>query len=144
MKNFLIRLFLSLCIVLLSGYSQLDAHTYQACIPHSSTKNSKNLEQARFATAQKSLAMITKPASSDRKKVTFKLKATEKNEEEEVEPAVTSSKKYLESSNYFSATFWAQALSYFFCYNKGILPVCKHLFNFPSPGRYLLFQVFRI
>jgi hypothetical protein len=144
MKNFLIRLFLSLCLVLLSGYSQLYGQPDQSGIYPSSTKHATNLGQASFANAQKSLALLSKTASSNRKKVAFKLKAIEvEEEEEEDEHAVPASKKYSES-NYFSATFWAQTLSYFFCCSKKILPVGKHSFYIPSPSRHLLFQVFRI
>lgn len=144
MKNHLTRLFLSLFIFLLSGYSQLYAHANQGSIHHSSTNLLKNLEQASFASAQNILALHSRSVTSERKKEPFKLKAINEIEEEEEEEVSASSKKHAETRNYFSTLFWVQTLHYFLRFGHEALAVSDQLSNFPSAKRHLLFQVFRI
>ena len=144
MRNYLIRLFLSLCILLLSGYSQLYGNTNQGYIRHTATHLSDNSEQARFASTQKNLAVVLSTVSPGKPMEPFNLKATENIEEKEEQHVLISSKKISDNSNYFAATFWAQALSYFFWCSQTILPVDQPLAYYPSQRRHLLFQVFRI
>ena len=144
MRNYIVRLFLSLCILLLSGYSQLYGNTNQGYIRLTATHLPDNLEQARFASAQKSLAVVLNTVSPGKHMEPFNLKATENIEEKEEQHVIISSKKQPDNSKYFAASFWAQALSYFFWYSQTPLPADQPLSYFPSQRRHLLLQVFRI
>jgi hypothetical protein len=144
MSKFLLRLFLTLCLVFLGGYSHLYAHTNQGSVHHSSTKILKSSAQASFLSTQQSLALISKPATSQTIKRPFKLKATQENEEKEEEQVLIASKKVSDSSNYFSALFWAQTLIYFLRFGHDTLSACASVPFIPATRRHLLLQVFRI
>jgi hypothetical protein len=144
MKNYLLRLFLSLCIVFLSGYSQLYAHGTQAYAHPSSTKLLQYLAQASTENPQFSQVLVDKAALTQLKKAPFKLRATPEKEEKEDEQVVSSLKKYPGGSPYFSELFWAQTLRHLFRFSEVAIPFSEHLAYFPSFRRHLLFQVFRI
>lgn len=144
MKIFLLRLFLSLYLLFPGGYGALYFHTSPGSAHHSSTFLLKKSEKASFAGPQKSLAQASSIARSGFKTAPFKLKATQEKEEEEEEQETASFKKQSSTSAYFSAYFWAHALSYFFSFSKGILPFSRHIAFIPPANRQLLFQVFRI
>ncbi|MGV3504750.1 MAG: hypothetical protein ACO1O1_13665 [Adhaeribacter sp.] len=143
MKNYLLRLFLSLCIVFLSGYSQLYAHGIQGISHPSSGKLLQYLEQARFASPQHTQDLSARASLSQLKKAPFKLRTTLEKEEKEDEPTISSFKKY-SGSLYFSPLFWVHTLRFLFRFGKAALPFSGHFAYFPSFRRHLLFQVFRI
>jgi hypothetical protein len=122
----------------------LYGNTNQGYIRHTSTHLSDNLEQGGFASTQKNLAVDLHTVSPGKPMEPFNLKATENIEEEEEQHVLISSKKISYNSRYFAATYWAQALSYFFWYSQTTLPVDQPLSYFTSQRRHLLFQVFRI
>lgn len=141
MKKLLIRFFLSLCILLLSGYSQLYAHTYQDCICHSSKKILLSPEHASFGAVQNNQTLLLKSASSITENENSKLVATafECEDEESI-----SFKKFLENSNYFTTVFHALVFGFFCLFLKKRLLSSKHSIYFSSYKWYLLFCVFRI
>jgi len=143
MKKFLLTSFLPLCILLLSGYSQLYTHAYRGVIHDSSSKLSERLEQACLGSEEISLSLIKKFAVSDSDDKTPIIDATEVREEEE-EYELLPCKRNRESSNYFSAVFCALTRGYLFSYTREILSFCKHFSDVSSNRRHLLLQVFTI
>lgn len=140
MIKFLIRFLLSLCILLLSGYSHLHAHAYQELSSYALIKNLKGSEHVSFRTVQNVQTFISSLSPSVTEK-SFKVEAAEIEEEENKS---VSFKKYLENSNYLTAVFYVLALAYFFRYIKTSLLFCKHFSYTLSQRRYLIFHVFRI
>lgn len=140
MKKFLVRSFLALIILILSGYGQLYAHASWASIYDSSSKLSETSEQTSFGTGQNHLPSIKKFGASDRDTI-FKLDATEVVEEEQ---KLLSSKKSQTSSDYFAAIFCGLTRGYFFGNIQEILPFCKHFQDISFYRRHLVLQVFRI
>jgi len=132
---------LSLCILLLSVYSQLYAHTYRDGISHSSLKNQINSEQARFGTGQNSPVLARKFVLSVTEKESLKIGVAEIEEEDN---KLISFKKYLKNSNYFSTVFYALVFGFLGLFLRIHLPSCKHSLNFPSYKLFLLFRVIRI
>lgn len=142
MKKFIIKFFLSLCVLLAGGYGQLYAYGHQQdCICFSPIKAPKKSEEANFCAVRNSpAAFVIQSASSGKEKATYVIDIAEK-EAEEYESA--SSKKYLEISNYFTTRFDAQAAGNLFGDLKS-LPFCKHFSYISSYRCYLVLQVFRI
>ena len=139
MKKLLIRFFLSLCIILLSGYSQLYAHTYQDGIRHSSIKALLKSEHAGIGKLQNTQALPHKFSSS----VTENLKLSVAEIEEEDDEFI-SFKKLLEHSNYFTAVFYALVFGCLGLFLSKRLSSDKHSFKFPTCKLFLLFRVIRI
>ena len=143
MKKLLGRCFFTLCILLLSGYSQLYAHAYRTPAHDSSSKLSEKIALATCVEGENSLPLVKKFAVSDREK-TFIIGATEVREEEEDEHEPGFFKKSRESIHYFAAIFCTLTRGYFFSYMREILSFCKHFSDISSGRRHLTFQVFRI
>lgn len=141
MNRFIVKFFLSLCVLLVGGYSQLYAYAYQDCVCFSPIKTPKKSEEANFCSIQKSsAAFIIQSAASGKEKATYQIDIAEK-EIEEYESA--SSKKFLEISNYFTTLFDAQSVGNLFDDLKS-LPLGKHFSYISSYRCYLVLQVFRI
>ena len=139
MKKLLIRFFLSLCVILLSGYSQLYAHTYEDGIRHTSIKVLLKSEHASFGKVQNNQALPHKFSSS----VTESRKLSVAEIEEEDDEFI-SFKKLLEQSNYFAAVFYALVFGCLGLFLSQRLPSGKHALYFPSCKLFLLFRVIRI
>ncbi|HEY9048453.1 MAG TPA: hypothetical protein VIN08_21245 [Ohtaekwangia sp.] len=140
MKKFLVRVFLLLGIHL-TGFSQLHAEKQGDYIHDSSAVLPGAPAQAIFDAEQRSLALMIRSASSDRKKEVFTIDVTEIREEEDDESI--SFKKRLESSSYIVSILFAQTHGYFFSYTKKVLPF-NNDFSSTSSNRYLILQVIRI
>jgi len=139
MKKFIVKFFLSLCVLLAGGYSQLYAYASQDCVCFSPIKVPKKSEEANFCPIRNSPAAFIIQAASGEGHATYRMDIAEK-EAEEYESAA--SKKYLEISNYFTTVFDAQAAGNLFGDLKN-LPYGKH-FSYISSWCYLVLQVFRI
>jgi len=139
MKKLMIRFFLTLCIFLLSGYSQFYAHAGQDHILHSSVTTLNGPAHASLGTAQDHQALALHFAASNTD--SHKIVAEEITEEEHKS---VSFKKYLESSSCITAVFYALTFAYFCHLIKKRLLSCEHSFDFASHKRYLLFRVLRI
>ncbi|MEO5601980.1 MAG: hypothetical protein ABIR06_13755 [Cyclobacteriaceae bacterium] len=138
MTKFLVRSILSLCILVLSGSSQLYAHACDA-----SSKLSERLERQAFEPGDNNLLFSKKFAASERDK-TFIVEPTEGKEEEEHDQGLASRKKNRLSNHNFVAVFCALTRGYFFSYIKEILIYSKHFSDLPSQRRHLIFQLFII
>src|SRR5688500_3893431 len=101
MKNSLVRSFLSLCILLLSGFGLSYGHAYGTSTEKSSQGISEETEHAGFDEGH-SFHFINSSAAS--KHVEIKIQALEIIEEEE-KHQWSSSKKNREISNFFTAIF---------------------------------------
>ena len=141
MKKFIVKFFLSLCVLLAGGYSQLYAYASQDCVCFSPIKVPKKSEEANFCPIRnRPAAFVIQSAASGKENATYRIDIAEK-EAEEYESA--SSKKYLEISNYFTTLFDAQAAGNLFG-DRQSLPFCKHFSYISSHRCYLVLQVFRI
>jgi hypothetical protein len=141
MNRFIVKFFLSLCILLAGGYSQLYAYAYQDCVCFSPIKVPKKSEETNFCPIQnRPVAFVIQSAASGKEKATYVIDIAEK-EAEEYESA--SSKKYLEISSYFTTRFDAQAAENLFGDLKSS-PFGKHFSYISSYRCYLVLQVFRI
>ena len=138
MLKTLVQYLLFLCIILLCGYSQRYLHTDQAFTPNPSLNNHERAEDASIDALHNAPACIFNVSSSETEN-SFNLKATEIEENKQ-----NLYKKYLESSNYFTALVYILALLFFFRHFKTSLRFCKHFSYTSSKRRFLVFQVFRI
>jgi hypothetical protein len=142
MKKFIIRFFLSLCILFLSGYSQWYAHAYESRI-HSALINSpETSEKASLDNKQQSLTLINHAGASHREKKKFKIEATEVTEEEDEQSS--SLKRNAKNKYFFTTLFYNSLVAYFFSSLKVALPYSKQFPAISSYRRHLLFQIFRI
>lgn len=132
---------LPLCIILLAFLGQLIAHAPEGSAYFASTNQLKSSVLAGLDQVQHNHFLFIKPAGPVSKKGNYEITATEK-EAEEVES--TSSKKYSESSTFFTAILAGQILQYLFSPLESYLAFCKNFSFFTSHRWYLIFRVFRI
>jgi len=136
----LIRFFLSLGILLLSGYNQLSANAYQARAGNP-VKILHRLAASGIGTPENSNVWVGAiPSASG--KITDKIVDETENDDEQDE--VTAFRRYLDA-NYFIAFFYTQLPEYF-CHNvnKQRLPIRRHFSHYASSSWYLILQVIRI
>ena len=138
MKKDLIKLFLSLSILLLSGCLQLHAYTYAGDGKSFSKRTSESLNI--------SLPDLNHEATihrvPDHNREVLKIDVVEIRKEEEDEDKLTSLKKRLKSTILLATIAFAHALNYFF--NSGKAHAFYRDCSFTLPYRYLLIRVFRI
>ncbi|MDO1446431.1 hypothetical protein Q0590_09240 [Rhodocytophaga aerolata] len=131
---------LSLCILLLSGYSQLRPHRHQESAFHSTKKQLRSSAQNLFRKAPTSQAFISSTSSSGtEKKPVMNFTSIEKEENEQL-----SSKKYIRSNCSFSSSFYSQVLGFLFAFVPKGYPFSKHYSAISTNRRHLIIQVFRI
>lgn len=134
-----IRLFIALCIVLLSSSVGLSARTvHQQFFGYSTAKNSEKIQEAGVYRAQSD---ITNYTSCHVEKLNDKTYSTD-NETEENE--LTSSKKWLELNNYFATLLIAQTPDRVYYNVKKSLLFCKPFLFLPSCKKFIVFRVIRI
>jgi len=140
MKKVLFTFFLPLCIILLSGYSQLKGHVSRDAIADSSSKLCKKSEKASFDTKENDLPFIKKLTSDKHK--TFIVDAVEVREVQEEEYELSSSKKNRKSDNHLAALFCVLTRGYFFNYIRETLSFRKDFSEISA--KHLILQVLRI
>ncbi|QCR22711.1 hypothetical protein [Pontibacter sp. SGAir0037] len=143
MKKLLFSFFLTLGILLLSGYSQLYAHALEYFSPKASSQNLAASGFSSFGTDHYSQALVLLKhlSSVSEKEIHTKIDVAEIEEKDD---ELTFFKELLESGNYFTALVYTLTLAYFFCFIKTSLLFCKQFSYTLSKRRYLIFQVFRI
>ncbi|RDC64956.1 hypothetical protein AHMF7616_03578 [Adhaeribacter pallidiroseus] len=141
MSRAVLQYLLSLCILLLSVYSQLYASTSQECICHSSKRTLARYAHVSDGIANGGSSKIIKATLSGTENENCKLIAAEIEEEKH---GWVSFKKYLATSNYFTTLLYGLTLSCFGLFLKKRLPSGKHALYFSSYKWYLLFRVIRI
>ena len=128
------KMFLPLCILLLTGCSQLYALAYGDCYQHtSSVVASVEIEGAGADFGQASVGLMGKSSSSDRDKAVIKMLPTEITEEEEDE-------HQLISFEYPAVFFVVQSPGEF----NETLRLSNQYPSITSSRRYLVYRVFRI
>lgn len=133
----LFNLFISLCILLLSGYGQSGGRNDQEHAGYSF----HNPGVVTFSAVQNNRAFDIHPDTSDSEKREHRKE--EKNIEEEYEPVPV--KKYLKSSNNLTALFYALTFGHFFRYVKTSLSIHRHFSRFSTfRPLYIRFRVFRL
>ena len=130
----LVRFFLSLCIFLLNGNSQLCAHAHHGFIHPFSTPDHVHLDVLRHK-----FSTVIKPVLPHKKKAKEYICVTDEEEEDNFVPF----KKRFEVSNYFTDVFGAQMSGYFCGYVKKRLLCCQQFSHFLS-DTYLRFRAIRI
>jgi hypothetical protein len=138
-------------VALLSGYSNIDAHVNSYAF--SSFQNFDTPELSGLEKIHSSLEKINEDTGATVKSAdSFTLKQNDKteltdneNEEEEASLKLAPLKKLNGlSSHYFTHSLYTKTPGYFCDQIKICLPVCKHVFNFPSQRLHVIFSVFRI
>ncbi|MDB5261829.1 MAG: hypothetical protein JWQ14_1110 [Adhaeribacter sp.] len=141
MMKALLKYLLLLCIILLAFFGQQIAHAPTDSAYISSANQLKYSVQASLGQVQHDYSFLIKAAGSGTRKGS-KIFATVEKEAEEVESIA--SKKYLESSVFFTAVLSGQLFTYLFSSLKRYLAFCKSYSSFSSHRWYLLFRVIRI
>lgn len=142
MKRLLVRYVLSLCILLVGGYSQLHAHGYNASVHTSSTELVKSREQSNLDLAENSAYSVRQLAAPERHRILF-IDAVEGKEEDE-QDLVSARKKRHHSDDHFAAVFCALTRGYFLSCIQEILPFPPRFSDASPFRRHLILQVFRI
>jgi len=151
MKKLLFKICMWVCITLLSGYSNIDAHVNSYAF--SAFQNSDEQDISGLEKIHSSLEKVSSDFDSTIKSAdSFALKQNDKteltdneNEEEEASLKLAPLKKLNGlSSHYFTHSLFTNTPGYFCDIVKVSLPVCKHIFNFPSQKLHIIFRVFRI
>lgn len=138
MKKLLVRYLLSLCILLLSGYSQLLAHEYHI----SSPGLCERIEQPGVDLGANSASSVKRLAASETQRILF-IDAVEGKDEDEHD-FISAKKKHLDNPEYYATVFCALTRGYFQRCIQEILPF-SGCFSDASPfRRHLILQVFRI
>ena len=132
----LIKLFLSLCVLLLGGYA-LTCHNV---IGYSPKKVFDRSPHIRYTCFEHDKAQISKAPSPKTKKGREKTKAIEIEEDDE-ESALF--RKYLETGNTFIAFLNTRGLTSVYQYFEGPLPFCEH-FSYFSSYKFIIHLVIRI
>lgn len=134
----LVKYLLSLCILLLGGYSQLSAfcpNKTSNC--YYTIKNLKSSGRISLDALQNIDALFIKPTSFGTEKQTEK--SNESLFEIEEDDESFAFKRHVKGFIYSTSFVFSLTQGNFFSNNKGILPFYKY-----SSYRYLIFQAFRI
>jgi hypothetical protein len=135
MLKLIARFFLSLLILLSSGYGR--AFT----LNHQDSHEQYHTKSVDSSFSQFGIDSINKSSSSSESRHLV-IEVTENESEEE---EFNTARKYLEISDYFTNLFNAQSHGYFLHYLKKRLPFCKHFSNLSSDwSLFTIFRVFRI
>ena len=137
MIKLITRFVLSLSILLSSGYSQLYAHAIEEA-PHYTPSNSLLSHQNSTVDSDfaEHLQVLHNHASG-----TVKVDATDIEEKDDV---LVSFKKFVQSSNYFTAIFCTLILGFLYRFIQKSLFFSKHFYYKLSHRKHLLIQVFTI
>lgn len=140
MRKALRKYLLTICILLLNGYSCLHAISNQDSTCNSTVNAQKSSVYSDFCNHSTVQTLISKQGLTSRKENPC-IYSEEKEKEEECFKLV-STKTYNESGNYFTA-FRTKISWGFFCNVKNRLPVYEHWF-YSSSHRFSILQVIRI
>jgi hypothetical protein len=138
MKKFISSYFLPLCIFLLSGFTNLYAHSYMDTAHGTVVKMVKNHSPLRVETNQIRLTFSAQPVAPEREEIDTEL------EEDESENESVNCKKSIEGSKSLPTTFYAQAGDCFFVNKTQSLRFFSTIACDFLNKRYLIFQTFRI
>ena len=141
MAQALVKYFLSLNILLLSGYSQLTASVYKENMPVNDHKGSKHFSFGTLQSDQKFVDNSSSPSSGN-EEGSSKIIATEKEEEQD-EDKLISLENHLTNGSFFTSVFCFGAFGCSFDPTKKIFSFYKH-FTYNSPCSYIIFRVFRV
>ncbi|HEU4556146.1 MAG TPA: hypothetical protein VFS25_25085 [Chitinophaga sp.] len=138
----LIGFFLTLGILLLSGYNQLSANTYRDCIRCAHLRKIlETLAPGRFDVLQDSQAWIPSVPSASKKNHDKIIDETENDDEKD---EAISFKKYLEIGSYFIAVFYTPIAENCCTNTKKPLSFNQHFSCCSSYSRYIILHVIRI
>jgi len=135
----LFRFLIPLYILLLSGHTQVLAHTHKDDITTrlENCETSTNLTGVGYLLSTDDSIIYPTPDIKKYYKVVL-------NDNEIEEDETISLKKSTEINNYFATQFYTQTPGYISTYRKNSLPDCKHFFYAPSCGKYIIFRVIRL
>lgn len=140
--KWLVRFCLSLCLFYLSRSNHLNASAHQDRTFFTIVNVFADGNAAHCLSLKHQDALFFKKAFADAEKVSEKIGATDKDEEDDTESS-GSSRKYLEISSYFTDFFYTLNPTYFWqCLKKS--GAFYQQFSHFSSRTYLLLQVFRI
>jgi len=137
--KWLVRFFLSLNLLFLSGYNQLQAHAHQDNMRHSLIKAFDGAAYVHMDSIHGAHSSIYTSAPVNTEKAVEKFRVTDSEEEDDSD----ASRKYLEISNYFTDFFYALNVDCFWQHIRKSLAFCQHFSN-SFTRTYLLFRAIRI
>ena len=138
----LIKYHILLCILLLSGYTQLSAHIFEENAFYYQINILNGSGDSTFENEELPHPSLVNFATSSSER-NLLLEDTDVEEEEDERH---SAKKKVERLSYFTSLFYVQHLEsgFFKRYVKNHLSFCKYLHHVSSLSWYLVFEVFRI
>ena len=144
MAKAVVKYLLTLCILLLSGYSQLSAGAHLGSRGHSPAVRFAGSEwNSSVASLPRPSFIVKSPSSGTKKDLTSEV--AEIVEVEEEDDKSTASKKIGASDHHFTTLFYALTAEYFSTSFKNCLSFCKQFSLFSShPALYIILRVFRI
>ena len=138
----LLKYFLFLCIILLSSYGQLSAHSTKESTFYALEKNIQESENTNLGIEQNAHSCtIQADTTSDTKKERRELSFAEKEIEED---EVDSSKKSFERNYDSLSNFYALSQECFSLFIKNSFAFCKRFSYFTSYRWFIILQVIRI
>lgn len=140
MRKLLIKFFLPVIILLLSGYNQAYAKAYEDCICLNQTKTFFTPDQLDECTVKDTPAMHVKFTQSDVEELNDGIDTTDSENEDDN----LASKKLVPAHKYSAAVFNIQTPEYTDLQSKKGFNNFKHFFHFTSYRRYIIFRVIRI
>ncbi|MEN2284160.1 hypothetical protein AAGF08_18595 [Algoriphagus sp. SE2] len=137
MIKLITRFVLSLCILLSSGYSQLYAHAIQEGVQYAPANSLLSHQSSTVDTDFSNHIHILHTHTSG----TVKVDVTDIEEKDDI---LVSFKKFVQSSNYYTAIFCTLILGFLFRFIQKSLFFSKNFYYKLSHRKHLLIQVFTI
>lgn len=140
MMKLLFRFLIPLYILLLSGHTQVLAHTHEDAVTtclENSEASSTHLSDVGYLLSTDDSILYPTPDIRKYYKVVL-------NDNEIEEDETISLKKSIEINNYFASHFYTQTPGYTATSLKNRLPLSKHFFYTSSCQRFIIFRVIRL
>lgn len=137
MIKLITRFVLSFCILLSSGYSQLYAHAIEEGLQYAPVNSMLSHQRSSVDTDFSSHIHILHNHESG----TIKVDVSDIEEKDDI---LISFKKFVQSSNYYTAIFCTLILGFLFRFIQKSLFFSKHFYYKLSHRKHLLIQVFTI
>lgn len=139
MMKLLFRFLIPVFVLLLSGHTQILAHTHgdNTAAHLENCETSTNLSDVGYLLSTDDSIIYPTPDVRKYYKVVL-------NDNEIEEDETISLKKSLEINNYFASHFYTQTPGYTSASLKNRLPLSKHFFYTSSCQKYIIFRVIRL
>ncbi|MDG3581252.1 MULTISPECIES: hypothetical protein [Galbibacter] len=137
----LLKFFISLCVILISGFGQLYAHSSQDAVAYSSIRSLENFTHTNYCVLQDAHDPNAVSFSPGLEKRDHKIEITES---EVTEEELISFKKDSEIADYLTSLWQLNAYKYAFLNNRKTTFLDKQTSYLSSFRWYIVFRVIRI